>query len=47
MALYAGMWLVRFVVRPGRRRLGWMAGLMLGIAAVSLAATMIVAGSAG
>ena len=25
-ALYAGMWLVRFVVAPGRRRLGLMAG---------------------
>ena len=46
VALYAGMWLVRFMVQPGRRRLGWMAGLMLGIAAVSLAATLIVAGSA-
>ncbi len=47
VALYAGMWLVRFVVHPGRRRLGWLAGLMLGIAAVALAATLIVAGSAG
>ena len=46
VALYAGMWLVRFVVHPGRRRLGWMAGLMLGIAAVALTATLIVAGSA-
>ena len=46
IALYAGMWLVRFAVQPGRRRLGWLAGLMLGIAAVSLAATLIVAGSA-
>ncbi len=47
VALYAGMWLVRFVVQPGRRRLGWMAGLMLAIAAVALAATLIVAGAAG
>jgi putative flippase GtrA len=44
-ALYAGMWLVRFIVRPGRRRLGLMAAGMLAIAAVSLAATLIVAGS--
>lgn len=46
-ALYAGMWLVRFVVRPGRRRLGLMAAGMLAIAAVSLAATLIVATAAG
>ncbi len=47
VALYAGMWLVRFVVRPGRRRLGLLAGGMLAIAAVSLAATLIVAMTAG
>jgi hypothetical protein len=46
VALYAGMWLVRFVVRPGRRRLGLMAAGMLAIAAVALTATLIVAGSA-
>lgn len=46
VALYAGMWLVRFTVQPGRRRLGLMAGGMLAIAAVSLTATLIVAGSA-
>ncbi len=45
-ALYAGMWLVRFVTGPGRRRLGLMAAGMLSIAAVALAATLIVAGSA-
>jgi putative flippase GtrA len=43
--LYAGMWLVRFAVHPGRRRLGLMAFGMLAIAAVSLAATLIVAAS--
>lgn len=43
-ALYAGMWLVRFVVAPGRRRLTLMAVGMLAIASVSLAATLIVAG---
>lgn len=46
-ALYAGMWLVRFIVRPGRRRLGLMAAGMLAIAALSLAATLIVAAAAG
>ena len=45
-ALYAGMWLVRFIVPPGRRRLGMLAGGMLAIAAVALVATLIVAGSA-
>ncbi|MEO5919952.1 MAG: hypothetical protein ABIQ01_02300, partial [Pseudolysinimonas sp.] len=45
-ALYAGMWLARFVVHPGRRRLGLMAGGMLAMAAVALAATLIVAGAA-
>ena len=46
VALYGGMWLVRFVVRPGRRRLGLLAGGMLAIAAVALVATMVVAGAA-
>lgn len=41
--LYGGMWLVRFAVKPGRRRLGWMAVGMLAIASVSLAGTLIVA----
>jgi len=45
-ALYAGMWLVRFVVRPGRRRLGLLASGMLAIAAVALVATPIVATAA-
>ena len=45
-ALYAGMWLVRVVVGPGRRRLALMAVGMLAIAAVALAATLIVAGAA-
>ena len=44
VAVYAGMWLVRFTVPPGRRRLGLMAGGMLAMAAVALAATLIVAG---
>jgi putative flippase GtrA len=44
-ALYAGMWLVRFVVAPGRRRLALMAVGMLAIASVSLGATLIVAGA--
>ena len=35
-ALYAGMWLVRFVVAPGRRRLTLMMIGMLAIAAVAL-----------
>ncbi len=47
VALYAGMWLVRFVVRPGRLRLGLMAGGMLAIAAVALVATLILAAVAG
>jgi putative flippase GtrA len=46
-ALYAGMWLVRFAVRPGRRRLGLMAAGMLAIAAISLTATLIIAANAG
>ena len=46
-ALYAGMWLVRFVVSPVRRRLGLLAGGMLAIAAISLIATFIVAAAAG
>ncbi len=46
-ALYAGMWLVRFVVAPGRRRLGLLAAGMLAIAAVSLGATFIIAATAG
>jgi hypothetical protein len=46
-AAYAGMWLVRFVVAPGRRRLtSLMIGMLL-IAAVSLGATVVVAASAG
>jgi hypothetical protein len=45
-ALYAGMWLVRFIVRPGRRRLGLLAAGMLSIAAVALAAALIVASTA-
>jgi hypothetical protein len=44
--LYAGMVVVRVVVPPGRRRLGMLAAGMLGIAAVSLIAVLIVAGAA-
>jgi hypothetical protein len=45
--LYVGMLGVRSVVRPGRTRLRWLAGLMLAIAAVGLIAVLIVAGAAG
>ncbi|MGN6502189.1 MAG: hypothetical protein ACTHKX_04690 [Pseudolysinimonas sp.] len=43
--LYVGMLGVRSIVRPGRRRLRWLAGLMIAIAAVGLIAVLIVAGS--
>jgi hypothetical protein len=44
-ALYAGMVVVRFVVRPGRLRLRVLAGGMIAIAAVSLGGVLVVAGS--
>ena len=46
VALYLGMLVVRLVVKPGRRRLGLMAAGMLGIAAVTLVAVLVVAGAA-
>ena len=44
-ALYVGMVLARLVIRPGRLRLRLMATAMIAIAAVSLVAALIVAGS--
>jgi len=42
VALYAAMIVVRFSVHKQRRRLGWLATLMLTIAAVALTTTVIV-----
>jgi hypothetical protein len=44
-ALYAGMVVARFVLRPGRVRLRVLAGGMIAIAAVSLGGVLVVAGS--
>jgi hypothetical protein len=45
LVLYAAMLVVRFTVRRRRAMLGTLAILMLAIAAVSLAAVLVVAGS--
>ena len=45
VVLYIGMIVARLAVPPGRLRLGLMAGAMIAIAAVSLVAALIVAGS--
>ena len=45
-ALYLGMLLVRFLVAPGRRRLGLLAAGMVGIAGFTLGAVLVVAGAA-
>lgn len=42
-ALYLGMLAARFAVRPGRLRLGILAGLMIAIAAVGVFSVLIVA----
>lgn len=44
-ALYLGMLLTRWRVRPRRLRLGILAALMIAIAAVALTFTLIVAGA--
>ena len=43
VVLYIGMALARFLVSPGRLRLGLLAALMLAMAAVALATVIIVA----
>lgn len=46
-ALYLGMIAAHVMVPPGRRRLGLMAAALIGIAAVSLIAVLIVAFASG
>jgi uncharacterized membrane protein len=47
VALYAAMIVVRVNVRPGRRMLGWLAALMIAIAAIGLVCVGIIAGGTG
>lgn len=46
LVLYTAMLVVRFTVRVRRRRLGALAVLMLGIAAVSLGAVLVIGAAA-
>ncbi len=43
LALYAAMVVVRLTIPPGRRRLGWMAALMIAIAVIGLGCVIAVA----
>ena len=47
VALYAAMVVVRLNVRPGRGMLGWLAGLMLGIAVVGVGCVGAIAAGSG
>ena len=46
VALYAAMVVVRFAVRPLRRRLGTLAGLLVVMLVVTIAALLVVLGDA-